>query len=251
MVAAGEVTLGDKINICVPTGNFGNILAAYYAKRMGLPINKLICASNRNNVLTDFIKTGEYNKNREFHTTISPSMDILISSNLERLLFDLCQNDDKKVSKWMKDLSEKGSYKVTADIQKKLSKIFWAGCCDDYFTKETIYKTNQKYGYTVDTHTAVAVDVYNQYKNETGDMTPAVIVSTASPFKFNQSVLSALGKDGEAASLDDFGLLDMLSGVSGMEIPKSLSQLKNAKKRFEGVCDKDKLLETVSAFIKK
>ena len=219
--------------------------------KMGVPVNKLICASNSNNVLTEFIKTGEYNKNREFHTTISPSMDILISSNLERLLFDLCGNDDKKVSKWMKDLAEKGQYTVTADIKKKLSKLFWAGCCDDYFTKVCIYNTNKDFDYTIDTHTAVAVDVYNQYKNETGDETPAVIVSTASPFKFNQSVLSALGKDPETVGLNDFQLLDLLSSVSGMEVPASLAKLKNAEKRFSGVCGKDELLETVSNFIKK
>ena len=250
MVSSGEVELGDKINICVPTGNFGNILAAYYAMKMGIPVNKLICASNANNVLTEFIKTGEYNKNREFYTTVSPSMDILISSNLERLLFDLSGNDDKKVSKWMSDLAKDGKYTVTADIKKKLSKLFWAGCCDDYFTKVCIYNTNQEFNYTVDTHTAVAVDVYNQYKTETGDETPAVIVSTASPFKFNQSVLSALGKDGDTVGLDDFGLLELLSKVSGMEIPASLNALKNAEKRFEGVCDKTELLDTVSNFIK-
>lgn len=251
MVAGGQVKPGDKINICVPTGNFGNILAAYYAMKMGIPINKLICASNRNNILTDFINTGKYNKNRDFYTTISPSMDILISSNLERLLFDLCGNDDQKVKEWMEELKNKGEYTVTADIKKKLSKLFWAGCCDDYFTKECIYKTNQKYGYTVDTHTAVAVDVYNQYKAETGDETPVVIVSTASPFKFNQSVLSALGKDGETAGMDDFALLDCLASVSGMPIPESLSELKGKKKRFTGVCDKTEMLNTVNEFISK
>ena len=251
MVASGQVEMGDKINICVPTGNFGNILAAYYAMKMGIPVNKLVCASNKNNILTDFIKTGEYNKNRDFHTTISPSMDILISSNLERLLFDLCGNDAKKVNKWMNDLKEKGVYTVSADIRKKLSKVLWAGCCDDYFTKECIYKTNEKYGYTIDTHTAVAVDVYNQYKAETGDETPSVIVSTASPFKFNQSVLSALGKDAEIARMDDFELLECLSEVSGMKIPKSLDELKGKEKRFNGVCDKTELLRTVSEFIGK
>ena len=251
MVEKGQVALGEKINICVPTGNFGNILAAYYAMKMGIPVNKLICASNENNVLTDFLKTGEYNKNREFHTTISPSMDILISSNLERLLFDLCGNDAKKVSKWMKDLSEKGEYKVPCDIKKKLSKFFWAGCCDDYFTKECIFKTKEKYGYTIDTHTAVAVDVYNQYKKETNDETPTVIASTASPFKFNQSVLSALGKDKEIEGKDDFWLLDCLAETSGLEIPKSLGALKNKEKRFTGVCKKTELLKTVSDFIKK
>lgn len=251
MVESGEVELGDKINICVPTGNFGNILAAYYAMRMGLPVNKLICASNANNVLTEFIKTGEYNKNREFHTTISPSMDILISSNLERLLFDLCGNDDKKVAKWMNDLKEKGEYKVTADVQKKISKLFWGGFCDDYFTKESIFKTFDEYDYTVDTHTAVAIDVYKQYKAETGDLTPTVIASTASPFKFNQSVLSALGKDAEICGKDDFELLELLKSTSGMEIPASLGTLKTKEKRFENVCEKTELLDTVSNFISK
>ncbi|MBO4940664.1 MAG: threonine synthase [Clostridia bacterium] len=251
MVASGEVVLGDKINICVPTGNFGNILAAYYAKRMGLPVNKLICASNQNNVLTDFINSGEYNKNRNFHTTISPSMDILISSNLERLLFDLSGNDDKKVSKWMTDLKEKGGYKVSADVKKKVAEIFWAGYCDDYFTKERIYKTYTEFGYTVDTHTAVAIDVYEQYKTETKDMTPTVIASTASPFKFNQSVLSALGKDRETVDKDDFELLDILSSVSQMEIPASLGSLRTKKKRFENVCEKSELLMTVNGFLDK
>ncbi len=251
MLASGEVALGDKINICVPTGNFGNILAAYYAKRMGLPVNKLICASNKNNVLTDFIRSGEYNKNRNFHTTISPSMDILISSNLERLLFDLSGNDDKKVSKWMADLKEKGEYKVSADVKKKVSELFWAGCCDDYFTKERIYKTYTEFGYTVDTHTAVAIDVYEQYREETKDLTPTVIASTASPFKFNQSVLSALGKDKETVDKDDFELLDVLAAVSKMEIPASLGTLKTKKKRFENVCEKSELLMTVNRFLNK
>ena len=136
-------------------------------------------------------------------------------------------------------------------MKKKVSRLLWAGCCDDYFTKECIYKTKQKYGYTVDTHTAVAVDVYNQYKNETGDTTPTVIASTASPFKFNQSVLSALGMDNETKGKNDFELLRLLSDVSGMEIPKSLKELENKEKRFNGVCGKDELLETVSEFIKK
>lgn len=249
MVERGEIKIGNKINICVPTGNFGNILAAYYAKRMGLPVNKLICASNANKVLTEFIKTGEYNRNREFHTTISPSMDILISSNLERLLFDLCGNDDTKVKKWMKDLSEKGMYTLPADMKKKISKLMWAGFCDDYFTKECIYKTKRDYGYTIDPHTAVAVDVYKQYRNETGDKTPTVIASTASPFKFNQSVLSALGMDEKCKGMDDFELLRLLSGETGMEIPASLSSLKDKEKRFTGVCEKDSLLETVESFI--
>ncbi len=250
MVSEGNIKIGEEINVCVPTGNFGNILAAYYAKRMGVPIKKLICASNANNVLTDFIKTGVYDRNREFHTTISPSMDILISSNLERLLFDLCGNNDTKVKKWMKDLNEEGCYKLPPEMHKKLSKLMWAGCCDDYFTKECIYKTKQEYGYTVDTHTAVAIDVYKQYKAETGDETPTVVASTASPFKFSESVLSALGMENRANGMNDFEKLGLLAEVSGMEIPSALRTLESKERRFCGVCGKDKLAETVSGFVK-
>ena len=249
MLKNDEISLGEKINVCVPTGNFGNILAAYYAKRMGLPINKLICASNSNNVLTNFIKTGEYNKNREFYTTVSPSMDILISSNLERLLFDLTGKNSKKVSKWMDDLKTKGKYEVGADIKKKINDIFWGGFCDDYFTKECIFKTKRDYDYTVDTHTAVAIDVYNQYKNETGDNTKTVIASTASPFKFNESVLSALGKEGEIIGKDDFELLRLLSDVSGEEIPENLKNLENAEIRFKKLFDKSAMLDAVYEFL--
>ncbi len=250
MLLKGEIELGEKINICVPTGNFGNILAAYYAKRMGLPVNKLICASNSNNVLSEFIKTGEYDRNREFYTTVSPSMDILISSNLERLLFDLTGNDSVRVSKWMDNLKKNGTYKVDDDVKEKINEVFWGAYCDDYFTKESIYKTNAEYGYTVDTHTAVAIDVYNQYVNETGDNTKTVIASTASPFKFNESVLSALGKEDEAKNLDDFALLDLLSETAEMEIPESLKKLKKSKKRFEAVVEKDKMLDAVYSFLK-
>lgn len=250
MAEKGEIKIGEPINVCVPTGNFGNILAAYYAKRMGVPIAKLICASNANNVLTDFIREGVYDRNREFHTTISPSMDILISSNLERLLFDLCGNNDAKVRKWMKDLNEKGSYKLPPEMHKKLSKLMWAGCCDDYFTKECIYKIKKEYGYTVDTHTAVALDVYKQYNDETGDETPTVVASTASPFKFSDSVLSALGADAKVGDMNDFERLAVLSEMSEMEIPSSLKALENKEKRFFGVCDKDSLANVVSEFVK-
>ena len=250
MLKNDEIKLGEEINICVPTGNFGNILAAYYAKKMGLPVNKLICASNSNNVLTHFIKTGEYNRNREFYTTVSPSMDILISSNLERLLFDLSGYNTKKVSKWMKDLKEKGEYTVNADIKKKIDKIFWGAYCDDFYTKECIYKINKEYGYTVDTHTAVAIDVYNQYVNETGDNTKTVIASTASPFKFNESVLSALGKNDEIKNMDDFAMLDMLSDISGEDIPEGLKNLKNSEIRFKNVIDKTDMISEVMEFLK-
>lgn len=250
MLNMGEIELGDKINICVPTGNFGNILAAYYAKKMGLPVNKLICASNCNNILTDFMQTGVYDRNRQFHTTISPSMDILISSNLERLLYDLCGCDDKLVNKWMGELRDTGKYEVSKEVFDKIRDLFWAGCCDDYFTKECIYKTSQEYGYTPDTHTAVAIDVYKQYKEQTGDLTKTVVASTASPYKFNASVLSALGQDDVMIEKNDFELLEILSETSGTKIPKNLKTLKNKKKRFTDVCDKSKMLETVNSFLK-
>ncbi|MBE7011062.1 MAG: threonine synthase [Ruminococcaceae bacterium] len=250
MVNTGEIQIGDKINICVPTGNFGNILAAYYAKKMGLPVNKLICASNCNNILTEFMQTGVYDRNREFHTTISPSMDILISSNLERLLYDLSGCDDEVVNALMNELRENGKYTVSDDIFGQIKELFWAGCCDDYFTKVQIYNTNNQHGYTVDTHTAVAVDVYKQYKEQTGDNTKTVIASTASPYKFNASVISALGRDEEMAGKDDFELLELLSEVSGTKIPKSLKSLKNKEKRFENVCDKTKMLDAVNKFLK-
>lgn len=250
MINMGEILPGDKINVCVPTGNFGNILAAYYAMKMGLPVNKLICASNCNNILTDFMQTGVYDRNREFHTTISPSMDILISSNLERLLYDLSDRNDAVIKGLMSELSSSGKYTISDEIFNKIKELFWAGCCDDYFTKVQIYETNEQYGYTADTHTAVALDVYKQYKEQTGDETKTVIASTASPYKFNTSVLSALGREDEMLGKDDFELLELLNKVSGTKIPKNLKELKNKKKKFESVCHKEKMLDTVKEFLK-
>ena len=248
MIKDGEINQGDKINICVPTGNFGNILAAYYARKMGLPVNKFICASNSNNVLTDFIRTGEYNKNREFYTSISPSMDILISSNLERLLFDISGGDAKRVVTMMNKLKKSGSYKLTKALHKKITDLFWGGYCDDYFTKVQIWKTFTESGYTLDTHTAVAVDVYNQYVEETGDYTKTLIASTASPFKFNRPVLSALGVDVDD-NADDFALLSLLSQKSGFDVPTSLAELKDKKRRFEGVIDKESMYNLIKDFL--
>lgn len=250
LLQKGEIELGEKINICVPTGNFGNILAAYYAKCMGLPVNKLICASNQNNILTEFMQTGVYDRNREFFTTISPSMDILISSNLERLLYDLSGKDTELIKEWMTELSETGKYQVSSDVFDKIRDIFWAGCCDDYFTKVCIYNTNKYYNYTADPHTAVAIDVYNQYKLQTEDETKTVIASTASPYKFNASVLSAMGKDSEMTGKDDFELLELLSEASGTKIPKNLKNLKNRKQRFTDVCKKDEMLDVIKDFLK-
>ena len=249
MLSNGEIALGDKINIVVPTGNFGNILAAYYASRMGLPVNKFICASNENNVLTDFIKTGTYNKVRDFHTTISPSMDILISSNLERFLYELTDRNDKQISEWMSALNSEGSYSVGEDVAKKLTALFWAGCSNDAETMASIKACADEYDYVMDTHTAVAKSVYDKYVAETGDNTKTVIASTASPFKFNQSVLIALEDYNFVAGKDEFTLLEELSQKSGLEIPKSLYELRDKSPIFSLVCEKDQMQQVVSDFL--
>lgn len=249
LLKSDEIKMGEKINIVVPTGNFGNILASYYAYRMGLPVNKFICASNKNNVLTDFIKSGVYNKNREFHTTISPSMDILISSNLERFLYDLSGNDDSVISDWMKKLSEDGKYEVSSEVKSQIAEIFDGGCANDEETMDAIKKCKDEYGYVIDTHTAVAKAVYDRYVEESDDHTKTVIASTASPFKFNQSVLIALSGHNSVAGLDEFALLDKLADISNMEIPDSLAQLKNKPQLFNTVCEKDDMIQIVGDFL--
>mgnify|MGYP004465270643 CR=1 FL=1 len=245
----GRIALGDEINVVVPTGNFGNILAAYYAKHMGVPIKKLICASNINNVLTDFIRTGIYDRNRKFYATTSPSMDILISSNLERFLYDLTGCDDKLVGEWMKELNTNGSYEVSADVKAKMQEMFTAGCCDDAETMATIKKCASEYDYVIDTHTAVAKSVYDKYVAQTGDTTKTIIASTASPFKFNQSVLIALEDHNAVVGKDEFTLLKELSEKSNMQIPKSLYELKDKSVVFDLVCDKDEMQQIVSDFL--
>ncbi|MCX7715680.1 MAG: threonine synthase [Clostridia bacterium] len=246
----GEISLGEAINVVVPTGNFGNILAAYYAKKMGLPIAKLICASNENNVLTDFIRTGVYNKNRLFHTTVSPSMDILISSNLERFLYDLTDKNDELIKQWMSELAQSGVYKVPQNLKDKISSLFWADYCDDNETMAAIKQCEEEYGYVVDTHTAVAKSVYDKYVCQTNDRTKTVIASTASPFKFNQSVLIALGGHQAVAGKDEFMLLEELSKKSGMKIPASLGELKGKPVIFDMVCEKEQMRQIVSDFLK-
>ncbi|HZJ78334.1 MAG TPA: threonine synthase [Clostridia bacterium] len=240
LVSENKINVGDLINIVVPTGNFGNILAAYYAKEMGLPIDKLICASNKNNVLTDFLMTGKYDKNRDFHTTSSPSMDILISSNLERLLFLLCGMDDIQVRSWMASLTNSGKYDVGKNMLKKLNSIFAAGFCDDEKTKMTIAKTYEDFNYLCDTHTGVAVNVYNSYREESGNTTPTVIASTASPFKFSASVLNALAPE-KAKGLDEFEMVCELSKITGLECPPQLANLASKKVRFTDCCSKDEM----------
>lgn len=235
LLADKQINEGERINIVVPTGNFGNILAAYYAKHMGVPVNKLICASNANNVLTDFLTTGVYDRNREFHTTISPSMDILISSNLERLLYMLCGQDDKCIREWFGSLAKTGRYEVSQSVKDALADEFYAGFCNDEQTKATIKRYYDKYSYTCDTHTAVAVKVYEDYVKATGDKTKTVIASTASPYKFSGSVLSAIGQDTDK---DEFDLVDELSVCSKLPVPKSLAELKTKSIRFDKVIDK-------------
>ena len=242
LLADGEISEGEKINIVVPTGNFGNILAGYYAKHMGVPVNKLICASNANNVLTDFLKTGIYDRNRDFHATISPSMDILISSNLERLLYMLSGENDALIREWFGKLASEGRYEVSDDVKKILFEEFSAGCCSDEETKATIKKIYDKYSYTCDTHTAVAVKVYEDYKAATGDQTKTIIASTASPYKFSGSVLSALGENTEAS---EFELVDKLAEVSGLAVPASLAALKDKDVRFTKVIDKTEMKDYV------
>jgi threonine synthase len=236
LVKDGEIELGEKINIVVPTGNFGNILAAYYAKHMGVPVNKLICASNINNVLTDFINTGIYDRNRKFYATVSPSMDILISSNLERLLYIMTGENDAVINEWFGKLASEGRYEVSDDVKKKLKEEFAAGFCDDASTKQAISDVYKKYSYTCDTHTAVAVKVYNDYKAETGDTTKTVIASTASPYKFSAAVLEAL--TGGKSDADEYEMVDQIAALSDIPVPAALAGLKNKKDRFNDTIDK-------------
>ncbi len=236
LVKDGEIELGEKINIVVPTGNFGNILAAYYAKHMGIPVNKLICASNINNVLTDFINTGVYDRNRKFYATVSPSMDILISSNLERLLYLMTGCNDALIRNWFGQLASEGCYEVNDDVKAKLKEEFAAGFCDDNETKAAIRCVYNKYSYTCDTHTAVAVKVYNDYKETTGDTTKTVIASTASPYKFSAAVLEAV-QNGKS-DLDEYAMIDKLAELSKLPVPNALAELKNKPERFNDTIEK-------------
>ena len=236
LVKDGEITNGEKINIVVPTGNFGNILAAYYAKHMGVPVNKLICASNINNVLTDFINTGVYDRNRKFYATCSPSMDILISSNLERLLYLMTGRNDELIKEWFGKLAAEGRYEVTDDIKAKLKDEFYADFCDDEQTKAAIHAVYEKYSYTCDTHTAVAVKVYEDYRKETGDTTRTIIASTASPYKFSASVLEAV--ENQKSSLDEYDMIDRLNELSKLDVPESLASLKTKERRFNDSIEK-------------
>lgn len=238
-----RIALGDEINVVVPTGNFGNILAGYYAKKMGLPIKTLVCASNSNNVLTDFLKSGKYDKNRKFYTTTSPSMDILISSNLERLLYHMSGCDSKLVNELMTSLAQNGEYEVSQTLINEIQTTFDAGCCDEQSVADTIKSNFDENGYLLDTHTAVAVKVYEDYVKLTGDDIPTVIDSTASPYKFSKSVLTAV--TGKEQALDEFDMVDELNAITGADVPASLKALKDKSVRFNNVCDKENMSEMV------
>ena len=246
LLHSGAIKMGDKINICVPTGNFGNILAAYYAKRMGLPVNKLICASNSNNVLTDFLKTGIYDRNRPFYTTVSPSMDILISSNLERLLYALSGENDTQVADYMSQLNASGRYEVSEDIKAQIRDLFAAGFTTEVETEETIGKMWQEKQYLIDTHSAVAFHVLEQYRQETGDNTVSVVASTASPFKFGDAVLKAIGVQDVKSGV---ALLDQLSEASGISAPAPLAALKTKTPRFDQCVEKENMEQAVLGFL--
>ncbi len=241
------IAYGDLMNVVVPTGNFGNILAAYYAKEMGVPVGKLICASNQNNILTDFIRTGTYDRNRDFYTTLSPSMDILISSNLERLLYHLTNGNALQVKEWMDSLSKTGKYTVDDATKAKLQGLFYGGCADDTQTKETIGDQFAKNGYLADPHTGVALKVYQNYVAETQDTHVSVIASTASPYKFSKGVLEAIGESADAT--DEFALCEALCVKTGYAIPASIVELKGLAPRFTDICEKQDMWQAVTGML--
>ena len=237
----GEIRLGDKVNFSVPTGNFGDILAGFLAKKLGLPVGRLICASNANNVLTDFISTGTYDRRRPLLKTTSPSMDILVSSNLERLLY-LLSGDTELVSQLMQQLKEEGAYTVPADLLAKIQAEFCASYCDDARAEEIMGRVFRDYGYLCDPHTAAGWAAAEDYVTQTGDHTPMVVLSTASPYKFPAAVLTAIGGDTDG---DEFCQMERLSRLSGVPIPKNLSGLQGKPEKHTGVIPKEKMLDFV------
>ena len=247
MYANGVIAKDEKINVVVPTGNFGNILAAFYAKNMGLPIAKLICASNENKVLFDFFATGCYDKNREFILTNSPSMDILISSNLERLIYRIAGNDADQNAALMKALSQNGKYEITAEMKAELAD-FYGNYTSEEETAATIKALYDKTGYVIDTHTAVAAGVYAKYKADTKDVdTKAVIASTASPFKFTRSVMNAI--DAKYDAMSDFELVDELSKIGNVAVPNAIEEIRTAPVLHDTVCEVSEMPSVVKAFL--
>ena len=246
MLASGTVKDKEQINVVVPTGNFGNILAAYYAKNMGVPIRKLICASNDNKVLYDFFQSGEYDRNREFILTSSPSMDILISSNLERLIYQISGRDATKTASFMKSLQTEGKYAITPEMRVALQD-FIGGYAVETEVAEEIKTVYEKSRYVLDTHTAVASKVYRKYADETSDGTKTVIASTASPYKFARSVMKALGKGTE--DMSDFELVDELSKVSGVKVPPAIEEIRSAAVLHDTVVDRSDMKATVKNYL--
>lgn len=247
MVKSGDIQDGERINVVVPTGNFGNILAAFYAKNMGLPIGKLICASNENKVLYDFFTTGTYDKNREFILTSSPSMDILISSNLERLIYRIAGNSAQKNQELMKSLQETGSYTITEEMKAQLVS-FYGNYASEEETAAVIREVYQDAGYIMDTHTAVAAAVYKKYRNETKDTAKTVIASTASPYKFTRSVMTAI--DDKYDKKPDFELVDELKALSKVKVPKAIEEIRTAPVIHKTVCEVDEMQSVVKEFLK-
>lgn len=247
LLEEGKVSDSEKINVVVPTGNFGNILAAFYAKNMGVPIGKLICASNENKVLYDFFISGRYDRNREFVLTSSPSMDILISSNLERLIYRIAGNDAEKNAALMKSLSETGSYEITEQMKEQLSD-FYGNYADEKETAKRIKELYESTGYILDTHTAVASAVYKKYVNDTKDETVTVIASTASPFKFTRDVMNAI--DAKYNALSDFDLVDELSRIGNVAVPDAIEEIRTAPVLHDNVCDKTEMKDVVKRFLK-
>ncbi len=244
LLEAGTIQMGEEVNFCVPTGNFGNVLAGYYAKLMGLPVHRLIVAANENNVLEDFLNTGVYDRNRPFHQTISPSMDILISSNLERMLYYLSGKDSVKVAGWMKDLAEQGRYEVDAQTKEKIASLFLSASCDNAQTSAQIRSVYARCGYVMDPHTAVGAHVLEQLKDRL-DGKVTVLLSTASPYKFTRDVLKALGEAQEG--LDDFACMRKLEQLSKQKIPAGLYALKDMPERFADVISCEEMEEYVIA----
>ena len=242
-----EITEGEELNVTVPTGNFGNILAAYYAKQMGVPIGKLICASNENKVLFDFFQTGVYDRNREFILTSSPSMDILISSNLERLIYTIAGQDAEKDAQLMAQLKDRGVYEITPEMREKLAD-FAGGYATEEECRDAIRTTYEKTGYVMDTHTAVAAAVCKKYRSDSGDARKCLVASTASPYKFIHSVMSAI--DEKYAAADEFSLIDELSRISGTEVPRAIEEIRNAEIRHCLECDADCMKETVKEILR-
>ncbi len=246
LLKEGKIADGEEINVVVPTGNFGNILAAYYAKNMGLPIAKLICASNDNKVLFDFFATGEYNKNRDFILTTSPSMDILISSNLERLIYKIAGEDADANKALMQSLNAEGKYEITAEMKEKLADFVGFYATEEQ-TAETIKALYEKCGYVIDTHTAVAACAYNQYKEATNDDKKTVIASTASPFKFTRSVMNAI--DEKYESMEDFALVDELSKLANVKVPNAIEEIRTAPVLHKKECEVDEMPMVVKEFL--